>query len=100
MKIFLPSVRNFPAHSSGQKDPYPGKRKDCTWKRLYLDNAVTVTVRQDWNITKYWERVCFDRCHITSLCSVSMAFHCWTTGYYLWTFFMQMTLIFYLYKKL
>jgi hypothetical protein len=57
-------------------------------------------VRQEWNITKYREWVRFNRCHITSLCSMSMAFHCWTTRYYLWTFFMQTTLIFYLYKKL
>jgi hypothetical protein len=53
MKVFLPYVRKFPAHPGGQRDPYPGKRKDCTWKRPCLDNAVTVTVRQDWNITKY-----------------------------------------------
>jgi hypothetical protein len=55
MKIFLPYVRNFPAHPGGQRDPYPGKRKYCTWKRPCLDNAVTVTVRQEWNITKYRE---------------------------------------------
>jgi len=93
---FPPLCEEFSCTSRRPKGSLPRKKK-----RLYMDdNAVTVTVRQDWNITKYWQWVRSDRYHITSLCSISVAFHCWTTGYYLWTFFMQTTLIFFLNKKL
>jgi hypothetical protein len=99
-KIFLPYLRKFPGHPCGQRDPYPGKRKDYTWKRPRLDKVVAAAVRQGRTTTENWERVRCDRCHIVSLPSVRMAFYRGTTGYSLGIFLMQMTLRFYLYKKL
>jgi hypothetical protein len=51
--------------------------------------------RQSWTVIRYREIVSFDRRHVESLRSLTIAFNPWKTGYCLGTLFMQKTLLFY-----
>ena len=66
---YLPCLRNFPGHLCSQRDPNSGIRKDLSWRRPRLVNAVSAAVRQDWTITRCQEHVRFDRRYIASLCA-------------------------------
>ena len=65
----LPCLRNFPGHLCSQRDPNSGVRKDLSWRRPRLVNAVSAAVRQDWTITRCQEQVRFDRRYTASLCA-------------------------------